>query len=99
MPLGRAVGVNPPGNNFGINVFHGPKARLGITAGGLAFVATGNSDNTVRAFDKDTGKLLWSQKLPAPSQGAPAIYEVDGRQFVAFIMRGSSIAYALPPRS
>jgi quinoprotein glucose dehydrogenase len=97
IPYGEAVGVNPPGNNFGIVKVHGPKARLAITAGGLAFSAT--VERKVRAFDKDTGKVLWTTAIPDGAEGAPAVYEVDGRQYVLFCVRGSYIAYALPIKS
>ncbi len=97
IPYGEAVGVNPPGNNFGIVKVHGPKARLAITAGGLAFSAT--VERKARAFDKDTGKVLWSAALPDGAEGAPAVYEVDGRQYVVFCTRGAYIAYALPAKS
>jgi quinoprotein glucose dehydrogenase len=52
IPDGEAVGVDPPGNNFGILKGHGPKARLAITAGGLAFQAT--IERKIRAYDKDS---------------------------------------------
>jgi outer membrane protein assembly factor BamB len=94
IPYGEAIGVDPPGNNFGIIKIHSPKARLGITAGGLAFSAT--IEKKVRAYDKDTGKVLWMTDIPAAAEGAPAIYEVDGREFVVFGVQGSYIAYALP---
>jgi len=54
-----------------------------VTAGGLIFVGT-NADGTVRAFDKDTGKVLWEQALDANPEGMAAVYEVGGRQFVVF---------------
>ena len=94
LPVGEAVGVDPPGNNFGIMQGHGPKARLAVTAGGLAFQAT--IEGKIRAYDKDTGKLLWIQPLPGPSEGSPAIYEVDGREYVALQVRGEYLAFALP---
>lgn len=97
IPYGEAVGVNPPGNNFGIVKIHGPKARLAVTAGGLAFSAT--IERKVRAFDKDTGKVLWTAAIPDGAEGAPAVYEVDGRQYVVFCIRGAYIAYALPVKS
>jgi quinoprotein glucose dehydrogenase len=96
IPYGEAIGVDPPGNNFGMIKIHGPKARLGITAGGLAFSAT--IEKRVRAFDKDTGKVLWMTTIPDAAEGAPAIYDVDGREFVVFCVRGSYIAYALPAK-
>ena len=94
VPYGEAVGVDPPGNNFGIIKIHGPKARLAITAGGLAFSAT--IERKMRAFDKDTGKVLWTTALPDGAEGAPAVYEVDGREYVVVCIRGAYVAYALP---
>ena len=94
IPCGEASGVNPPGNNFGIIQDHGPKARLAVTAGGLAFQAT--IERKIRAYDKDTGKVLWTQALPDGSEGSPAVYEVDGREYVAILIRGAYMAFALP---
>lgn len=55
--------------------------RTGIitTASGLLFQAGG--DRTLRVYDADTGKVLWTTQLPAGSRGIPAMYEVNGRQF------------------
>lgn len=58
-----------------------------VTAGGLVFVA-GTQDERLRAFDADTGQELWSAKLPFAGTAAPAIYEVDGRQFVVITASG-----------
>ena len=52
------------------------------TAGGLIFMAT-LGDLTLRAYDKDNGKVVW-QKVDANPAGIPAIYEVAGRQYVVF---------------
>ena len=52
-----------------------------VTAGGLVFCA-GTRDEKIRAFDKDTGKELWSHKLPFGGYAAPASYSVNGRQFI-----------------
>jgi quinoprotein glucose dehydrogenase len=49
----------------------------------LIFVGTA-SDRFVRAYDKDTGKVLWERELEANPDGIPAVYEVGGRQHVAF---------------
>jgi quinoprotein glucose dehydrogenase len=54
-----------------------------VTAGGLIFIGT-NADGTVRAFDTDTGKVLWERALDANPEGMAAVYEVNGRQFVVF---------------
>jgi glucose dehydrogenase len=54
-----------------------------VTAGGLIFIGT-NADGTVRAFDKDTGKVLWEHALDANPEGMAAVFEVRGRQYVVF---------------
>jgi quinoprotein glucose dehydrogenase len=54
-----------------------------VTAGGLIFIGT-NADGTVRAFDKDSGKVLWEREIDANPEGMAAVYEVGGRQYVVF---------------
>jgi quinoprotein glucose dehydrogenase len=65
-----------------------------VTGGGLIFVAT-SSDRKLRAYDQDNGKVLWQRDLPAASEGVPAVYEVNGRQFVAICVGGVGL---FPPR-
>jgi quinoprotein glucose dehydrogenase len=60
-----------------------PRTAPVVTAGGLIFMATGG-DQTLRAYDKDNGKLLWERGLDANPDGIPAVYEVRGRQYVVF---------------
>jgi quinoprotein glucose dehydrogenase len=52
-----------------------------VTAGGLIFVAVG-PERKVHAYDRDNGKELWQTTLPNGSEGMPATYEVNGKQFV-----------------
>ena len=54
-----------------------------VTAGGLVFIATA-ADRYVRAYDKGNGKVLWERQIPSNPDGIPAVYEVGGRQYVAF---------------
>jgi quinoprotein glucose dehydrogenase len=56
--------------------------RSGIitTSAGLLFHAGG--DARVRAHDVETGAVLWTGTLPAGSRGGPAMYDVNGRQFL-----------------
>jgi quinate dehydrogenase (quinone) len=61
---------------------HYPRGAPLVTAGGLLFVATAQ-DRTLRAYDRDTGKVLWSTGLPTGSEGIPATYQIDGRQYLA----------------
>ena len=51
------------------------------TAGGLAFA--GDLDRMFRAFDANTGKILWETRLPAAVQGFPLTFTAGGKQYVA----------------
>ena len=57
------------------------------TAGGLVFVGA-SQDEKFRAFDKDTGAILWEFQLPAGGYATPSVYEVGGRQFVVIAAGG-----------
>jgi len=76
-----------------------------VTAGGLLFIGATDRDRKFHAFDKSNGKLLWETILPAAGNATPAIYEVDGRQFVVIAAGGGKrgapsggtyVAFALP---
>jgi quinoprotein glucose dehydrogenase len=58
-----------------------------VTAGGLIFIAA-TRDEKFRAFDTESGKVLWEYKLPAGGYATPAIYDVDGRQYVVVAAGG-----------
>jgi len=64
-----------------------PRTGPIVTAGGLIFVGSGG-DGYVHAFDKDTGKILWETEIEGHPDGIPAVYEVGGRQYVAFYASG-----------
>jgi quinoprotein glucose dehydrogenase len=66
-----------------------PRGGVLVTAGGLVFVAT-SSDRKLRAYDEDTGKVVWERVLPAASEGVPAMYEVGGRQYLALCVSGGN---------
>ncbi len=51
------------------------------TSGGVAFV--GDLNRMFRAFDANTGRILWETRLPAAVQGFPLTFSVGGKQFVA----------------
>ena len=59
-----------------------------VTAGGLVFIGATNFDRKFHAFDKKTGRLLWETTLPFSGNATPAVYEVNGRQFVAIAAGG-----------
>ncbi len=64
-----------------------PRGGVVATAGGLVFVATA-SDRKIRAYDEDNGTVIWEKELPAGSEGIPAVYEVAGREYIAFCVAG-----------
>jgi quinoprotein glucose dehydrogenase len=76
VPHGGVTGIAPDSGA------HFPRGAPLVTAGGLVFVATAQ-DQMLRAYDRDTGSVLWTQKLPGGSEGIPATYEIDGRQYLA----------------
>ena len=51
------------------------------TAGGVAFA--GDLNRMFRAFDANTGKILWETRLPAAVQGFPLTFTVGGKQYLA----------------
>ena len=65
-----------------------PRGGVVVTAGGLVLAGT-SSDRKFRAYDKDNGKVLWEIDLPAASEGIPAVYEVDGREYIAIATGGN----------
>ena len=67
---------------------HWPRGGLLATAGGLLFAASG-SDKTMRAYDRRTGREVWTYSLPAASEGVPASYEAGGRQFIVVPVAGA----------
>ena len=69
---------------------HWPRGGVAVTAGGLIFSGT-ISDSTIRAYDKDTGKILWQKVMPAGPEGIPAVFEVKGREYLAFSARPSTV--------
>jgi len=79
-----------------------------VTQNGLLFIGATTYDDTFRAFDKKTGQLLWSAKLPAAGNATPSTYMVDGVQYVVIACGGGKngaksggtyVAFALPSRA
>jgi quinoprotein glucose dehydrogenase len=61
-----------------------------VTAGGLVFIAA-SKDEYFRAFDKDSGQELWKYKLPAGGYATPAVYAVNGKQYVVIAAGGGKM--------
>ncbi|RYY24716.1 MAG: c-type cytochrome [Chitinophagaceae bacterium] len=75
-----------------------------VTAGGLIFIA-GTRDANLRAFNKRTGEIVWEAKLPAAAFATPAVYELNGNQYITVACGGGKmgtrsgdtyITFALP---
>jgi quinoprotein glucose dehydrogenase len=92
----KAKGIHAGSENFGAPV---------VTAGGLVFIAA-TRDEKIRAFDKITGELLWEADLPAAGIATPAVYQVNGKEYVVIACGGGGkqrtksgdqyVAFALP---
>jgi quinoprotein glucose dehydrogenase len=72
-----------------------------VTASGLILAAT--NDKKFRAYDADTGKVVWESDLPASAEGVPAVYEIAGREYIALCVAagngpGAYMVFALPRR-
>ena len=87
IPLGefptlQKKGIPPTGtDNYG-----GPL----VTGSGLIFIAA-TPDKKIKAFDKQTGKLLWENDLPAPGYASPSTYAIDGKQYIVIACGGGKL--------
>ena len=59
-----------------------------VTENGLLFIGATTYDNRFHAFDKRSGRLLWSASLPAAGNATPSTYMVNGRQYVVIACGG-----------
>jgi quinoprotein glucose dehydrogenase len=101
IPLGEHAALTARGlRPTGTEQYGGPI----VTAGGLVFIAA-TQDARFRAFDTETGKLLWEARLPAAGYATPSTYAVRGRQYVVIAAGGGKlgtrsgdayVAFALP---
>ena len=69
---------------------HAPRGGVVATGGGLLFIGT-SSDRKFRAYDADTGNALWSYDLDAATEGVPAVYAVNGKQYIAIAVGGGGL--------
>jgi quinoprotein glucose dehydrogenase len=73
-----------------------------VTDGGLLFIAA-TRDKKFRAFDKETGELLWETTLEGNGHASPSTYMIAGKQYLAISVTGTKedpgghvVAFALP---
>jgi alcohol dehydrogenase (cytochrome c) len=60
------------------------------TGGGLLF--NGSMDRYLRAFDAESGQVLWQTRLASQASGNTVTYSVNGRQYIAIPAGGGGIA-------
>jgi PQQ-dependent dehydrogenase (methanol/ethanol family) len=63
------------------------RGGVSTTASGLGFA--GGGDGVLRAFDLKTGKILWTFQTGHQIAAGPAIYAVDGKQYIAVTSGGT----------
>jgi quinoprotein glucose dehydrogenase len=99
VPLGEMPGSGL--TNTGSENYGGPV----VTASGLVFIGATVYDNKFHGFDARTGRLLWEATLPAAGNATPAVYEVEGKEYVVIGAGGGKwgapsggtyVAFALP---
>ncbi|GAC1491542.1 MAG: hypothetical protein NVS1B13_21560 [Flavisolibacter sp.] len=61
-----------------------------VTKSGLLFIAA-SKDGMLRAFNKRTGTLLWQTKLPFPGFATPALYQINGKEFIVIACGGGKL--------
>ncbi len=65
-----------------------PKSGIAVTASGLILFAS--NEGKLRVLNAADGKQLALYDLPNGSQGVPAVYQVDGREYVLINATGPS---------
>ncbi|HEY4325048.1 MAG TPA: PQQ-binding-like beta-propeller repeat protein [Mucilaginibacter sp.] len=88
-PLGQDRGVEKEGGkNTGVPNGAQRKGMI-VTSTGVLFSTA--KDDKLYAFDADNGKVLWSVDLPGGTEGLPAMYECNGRQYLVISVTAMSV--------
>jgi len=80
----RPIGTDPRAEAIGLSDTGVPQAQrhgMIVTSTGVLFSTS--RDGRVYAFDADTGEELWRAELPMGNEGIPAMYEVNGKHYLA----------------
>ena len=79
-PLGEdPLAMSQGGKDTGV-LQGGERRGIIVTATGMLFV--NGPDGKLRAYDAETGAVLWTHTLPGGTQGIPAMYELNGSQYL-----------------
>lgn len=65
-----------------------------VTAGGLVIIGATNFDHKLRAFDSQTGKLLWQYTMEFSGNATPATYMVNGKQYIVIAISNAKVRNA-----
>ena len=105
IPFGEFPALAATGlRNTGSDNYGGPV----VTAGGLVFIGATSFDRKFHAYDALTGRLLWETTLPFAGNATPAVYSINGREYVVIVCGGGKngapsgakiVAFALPADS
>lgn len=68
-----------------------PKSGIVVTAGGLVLFA--GNDSKLYGLDSANGRVIFTKDLPNGSQGVPAVYEANGREFILLAVSGGATVY------
>ena len=68
---------------------------------GVPRIPASGGGKTFRAYDKQTGKVVWEMELSGGTTGAPMTYAINGRQFIVVAvgwegMPAELVAFSLP---
>jgi quinoprotein glucose dehydrogenase len=89
VPLGEVPELEAKG--FKNTGSHFSKVGPVLTAGEVIF--TGTRDRKVRALDSATGRVLWEAEVDAAVEGMPAVYQIDGREYIVFCAAAQATTY------
>jgi quinoprotein glucose dehydrogenase len=87
VPHGSVTALGETGKNIGSIA---PRGGVVVTAGGV-ILAGSTSDRKLRAYDQDNGEVIWEYDLPAPQEGVPAVYQVNGKEYIAVPVGGGGV--------
>ncbi|MBK9520750.1 MAG: pyrroloquinoline quinone-dependent dehydrogenase [Rhodocyclaceae bacterium] len=90
VPLGSIHEMGPVPVPFRIN-WGTPNLGGGLVTDSGVFFIGATMDRLIRAFDANTGKELWSYKLPADATATPMSYVYKGKQYVVINSGGHNM--------
>jgi quinoprotein glucose dehydrogenase len=73
----------------------GQRVGMVVTSSGLLFATA--KDGHVRAYDAATGKVLWTGDLPRGTEALPAMYSVNGREYLV-VCATTGLTFGKPSR-